>query len=367
MKKFLFSLILFCSFAAQGQHYYNEWIDYTKTYYKFKVGKTGLFRIPQTTLASAGMGNESAETFQLWRNGAQVPVYTSITSGALSATGYIEFWGEMNDGKPDKELYKKPQYQLNDKWSLETDSATYFLTVNTAGSNLRLADAPNNTAGNTLAPEPYFMYTAGTYYRNQLTLGYAINVGTYLYSSSYDDGEGWTSGDIDSVGLLTATLNNLFVYPSGPDAILKFNAFGKAIQTRRVGVRLNNTVVDTMLHMDFFDAARKSYPIPISLLTSNTAVIQFDNMADVRDDRMVVAQHELVYPRQFNFGGASNFEFTLPEKSTESYLEISGFSYGTTPPVLFDLTNSQRYVGDISAAPIVRFVIPPSATERKLV
>lgn len=367
MKKFLFSLLILCGFAAKGQHYYNEWIDYSKTYYKFKLAKTGLYRIPQSTLTTAGLGTDAAENFQLWRNGEQVPLYTSVASGPLAPSDYIEFWGEMNDGRPDKELYKRPEYQLNDKWSLETDSATYFLTVNSAGANMRLAETPNNTAGTTLSPEPYFMYTAGTYYRNQINPGYAINVGEYLYSSSYDNGEGWTSGNIDSVGLLTTTLNNLYVYPSGPDAFFKFNAFGKAIQTRRVGVRINSTVIDTTLHMDFFDAARKTYPVPVSLILSNKAIIQFDNIAEIKNDRMVVAKHELIYPRLFNFGGAANFEFSMPEKGTESYLEISGFSYGATPPILYDLTNGKRYAGDITAAPFVRFVIAPSATERRLV
>jgi hypothetical protein len=32
----------------------------------------------------------------------------------------------MNDGKPDKELYRLPDYQLNDKWSLSTDTSVYF-------------------------------------------------------------------------------------------------------------------------------------------------------------------------------------------------------------------------------------------------
>ena len=101
MKKFLFGLLLTCGLVAQGQVYNNEWIDYSKTYYKFKVGKTGLFRISQSVLSSVGLGNTPAENFQLWRNGAQVPIYTSVSSGTLSTSDYIEFWGKMNDGKPD--------------------------------------------------------------------------------------------------------------------------------------------------------------------------------------------------------------------------------------------------------------------------
>src|SRR6476661_8013160 len=103
MKKLLLGLLLIGSFLAKAQVFNNEWIDYSKTYYKFKVGKTGVFRIGQPVLAAAGLGSTPSENFQLWRNGAQVPLYISVPTGALGATDYIEFWGLMNDGKPDKE------------------------------------------------------------------------------------------------------------------------------------------------------------------------------------------------------------------------------------------------------------------------
>ena len=123
MKKFLLGLLLTCSLFAQAQVYNNEWIDYSKTYFKFKVGRTGPHRIAQSVLSSAGLVATPAEYFQLWRNGKQIPIYTSVVSGVFSSTDYIEFYGEMNDGKPDRELYRKPEWQLNNKWSLETDTA----------------------------------------------------------------------------------------------------------------------------------------------------------------------------------------------------------------------------------------------------
>jgi hypothetical protein len=193
MKKLLLGLMLITGFIAKAQVYNNEWIDYSKTYYKFKVGKTGLYRISQTVLSSSGLASTPAEHFQLWRNGKQIPIYTSVATGSFTASDYIEFWGEMNDGKPDRELYRDPNWQLNDKWSLETDTASYFLTVNTnVSANLRLASTANNVSGTTLTPDAYFMHTVGKYFKDRLNPGYAVNVGEYLYSSSYDKGEGYT-------------------------------------------------------------------------------------------------------------------------------------------------------------------------------
>ena len=156
MRKILFGLLLLIGFVAQAQVYNNEWIDYTKTYYKFRVGKDGVHRITGAALASAGIGSAQAQHFQLWRHGVQVPIYTSPSTGNLSASDYIEFFGVMNDGKADKELYREPGFQLNDRWSLISDSSAYFLTVNSSGPNLRLQTTANDVAGNTLPAETFF-------------------------------------------------------------------------------------------------------------------------------------------------------------------------------------------------------------------
>src|SRR6476619_584394 len=173
MKKLLFGLLITWGLAAQPQVYNNEWIRYSQTYYKFKVAKSGIYRISQSLLSSAGLSLVPAEQFQLWRNGVQVPLFITNTTGTLSSSDYIEFWGEMNDGKPDNELYRKPEYQLNNKWSLETDTAAYFLTVNpNLSENLRLNNRINDVSVNTLPPDPYFMYTAGKYFKDRINSGY---------------------------------------------------------------------------------------------------------------------------------------------------------------------------------------------------
>jgi hypothetical protein len=243
MKNALLLLLLFTGIWTQSQSLNNEWINYAQTYYKFKVGKTGLYRISGSTLATAGLGSVNAQHFQLWRNGVQVPVYTSVASGSLSPADYIEFWGEMNDGKPERQLYRNPDFQLNDKWSLHTDTAVYFLTVNTAGNNLRLLNTANNVAGNTLPAEPYFMHTAGVYYKDKMSQGMAVHVGEYLYSSAYDRGEGWTSGDIAGGNSTGTSLTNLYVYNNGPNAKFKIAVSGNAIKPRTYRVRINGDSV----------------------------------------------------------------------------------------------------------------------------
>ncbi|MBE7169678.1 MAG: hypothetical protein INR73_03765 [Williamsia sp.] len=360
---FLWIFVL-ASTRTAAQSYNNEWIDYSKAYYKFKIAETGLYRINQPALNGAGLGNTPAEQFKLFRNGVEVPLYTSVATGPLPAGGYIEFWGEMNDGKPDKPLYREASAQHTDKVSLQSDTSVYFLTT-AAGSNLRLNEVANNVAGNTLRPEPYFMYTAGTYYKDRLNPGYAVVIGEYLYSSSYDRGEFWSSQEITPASSPANVLNNLFVYQGNPQASIRFGASGNSQNSRSVRVAINgSTVKDTV--MDYFNDMVVQATVPISLLASNTASVQFINTSATGSDRMVVSFYELSYPRLFNFGGARSMEFQLPAKSEGYYLEITNFNAGSQPPVLYDVNNGERYTGNLSGTTI-RFALRGTASARQLV
>ncbi len=371
MKRFLLLLVILSSLVANGQVYNNEWIDYNKTYYKFKVGATGVYRINQPVLASLGLGAVPAEHFQLWRNGVQVMLHTTIQNGVMGASDYIEFWGLMNDGKPDNVMYRLPDYQINDKWSLQTDTAAYFLTVNPAGANLRYIPTANDIVGNVLPPETFFMHRQAKYYRERIGQGYAQVVGENVYSSAYDQAEGWTSNDINKGITKTEVMNNLHVYTGAgapTEGNFRIHASGyNGLNPRVFRVKLNG---DSILgqQMDFFDYVRVNKAVPVSLFSSGTATIEVTNQANVAgSDRMVVAVLELTYPRQFNFGGASNFEFNLPANINGNYLEITNFNHGGTPPVLLDITNGRRYIADISNPAIVKIALLPSATDRTLI
>ena len=375
MKKLLLPLLLFAGLLAQSQVYNNEWINYSRTYYKFKVATTGLYRISQSTLTSIGIGGTAAEQFQLWRNGKQVSLYTSVQTGPLGAADYIEFWGEMNDGKPDSFLYKLPQYQLSNKWSLETDTAAFFLTINPAGGNARFVPTVNSLP-TAIPVEPYFIHTEGDYYRDKINGGYAAVVGEYVYSSAYDMGEGWTSVDMlppnPATGFAGTLLNfnksSLYPYTDAgaPAPLLKINATGNALNARQLEVKVNGTQVSDQT-MNYFDYVKMQIPLAPSMVNSGTITIDIKNKCTATvNDRMSVAFTELLYARLFNFGGASKFEFTLAANATGNYLEISGFNHNSVSPVLYDFTNNKRYVCDISNPALVKVLLQPSATERKL-
>ncbi|MEO8404894.1 MAG: C25 family cysteine peptidase, partial [Chitinophagaceae bacterium] len=369
MKRLLLLLLLAVTLSAEAQLYNNEWIDYNKTYYKFKIAVTGLYRIRQSTIASLGLTATNADHFQVWRNGVQIPLYTSVQNAQLGASDYIEFWGEMNDGKPDFPMYREADYQLTSKYSLQTDTAAFFLTVNPAGGNARLDPTVNNVAGNTLPVEPYFIYTEGRYFKDKIHLGRAEIVGdSYTYSSSYDKGEGWSTNDIGTGATYPVYMNNLNVFTGvgAPPAYFKMNLVGNAVHARNFKVKLNTDSI-TGGDLSYYESARVVQPLNVSQISPGNQVIEIVNMCTDPNDRMVISQVELQYPRQFNFNGAINFNFELPANAAGNYLEIAGFSHGGTPPVLYDLTNGKRYVGDISNPALVKVALLPSAVDRKFV
>ncbi len=363
MKKLLLLSFIFISVAGFSQPYTNSWIDYNKTYYKFYVGQDGVYRIPQSVLNGISLGNTPAEQFQLWRNGQEIPLYTTTPTGPLGASGYLEFWGVMNDGKADTKLYRDPDYQLSDHYSLQTDTSSYFLTVNPSGSNLRFTNALNNVAGNTLPPEPYFMNTRGNYYQNQINVGYGLPLGSYVYSSSYDIGEGWTTNDIFPGYGLSAGFDSLNIYPGGPNVTFKFGTSGNALNGRNIRIKFFNTVIDDE-PMPYFTYIKKTIPnIPTSYLLSPAfLVISFEDISTVTTDRIVVSFVELTYASTFNFNNKSNFSFELPATGIGNFLVIDNFNYGSVSPVLLDISSNTRYLGDVTSTPgKVKFALPPSS------
>lgn len=369
MKKILLIAgFLLATAAGFGQLMNNEWINYDQVYYKFSIGSTGLYRINQPTLAAAGLGNIPAEQFQLWRNGMEVPIYTSSATGVLPSGGYIEFWGKKNDGKPDKGLYKNPAFQLSDAESLLTDTAAFFLTFS-ATSHLRFSPTDNDISNNTLPAEKYFMYEYRNDFKEKINPGKPVYFGEYVYSSTYDMGEFWTTREIYPASPYSIKGDNLFVYTSGPAATYTISAVGMSFLggNRVIKADINGANVISK-PLTTINAGIFSEQVSLSLLNTPSVTFSFANSSTDGNDRMGIGFTSLLYPRQFNFGNKSNFEFTLSASPQGNYIEITNFNWGgATPPVLYDLTNGKRYVANTASSGMLKFALLASASERRCV
>jgi hypothetical protein len=386
MKLKLLFMVLVGFFIAEvsAQSFRNEWIDYSKTYYKFKVFfgteppenhpiRKKLVRITQPTLQSNGLGSVLAEDFQLFRNGVEVPIFTSVASGVLGANDYIEFWGEINDGKADNALYRQPDFQLSDIWSLSEDAATYFLTTNPTTNNKRLQSTINNVANNTLPATEYFMRTIGFTHRQRRYEGFAAQAALPLYSSSYDRGEGYATRPIRPIGSacgqvsFTINMTNLRPYLAGPSMTLKVNAVGSANNARTVLVRLNGNNVMNFQMDYFFDAQMEEFGLPVSLISSGNAAIQHINQSGVSCDEFRLVKNELTYPRSLDGNNLTSLELSLPASNDGHYLKFYNFNYAGGTPVLYDLTNGKKYEGNLVIADTIRFLTEPSTVKANLV
>lgn len=367
MKKLLIIFFLFYSTIAVAQSFNNEWIDYSKTYYKFKIGASGLYRIPQSALASVNLDNAEVSSFQLWRNGQEVAIYTSNQSGTLAAGGYIEFWGETNEGKADQALYRNPLDHINNTKSLFTDTAAYFLTINPSGNNKRLAPA-SGTPQPGAVPEPYCMHTAGIYPNESIHLGpYGGAVSEAAISASFEGGEGWTSNEISENQTRSLSLSNLFPFTGtgAPQMQLNMNVVGNSPNSRTVSAKLNNTEVwNTSL--SGFNYLKLVNSLPVSALTGSTENITVTNTSSVPNNRIKVATFEITYPRIFNFGGASNFRFKLPGSGSARYMEIAGFS-APSGAILYDLGGGRRYEVDVSNAALLKVYTAGTVADADLI
>ena len=385
MTKRILYLLIFVVFAQSlfAQAYQNEWIDYNKTYYKFKIGpfgydivgapiRKGVVRIPQSTIAAAGLGNVHAEQFQLWRDGQEVPIFISTSTGSLSSSDYIEFIGEIANGFPDKQLYSDTSYQLSDVWNLESDSAAYFLTVNPSGTNKRLVDTANNVSSVSIPAEKNFMFTVGRYYRNFINNGDGVFVEQNLYLSQYGRGEGFSSRGVYSNTSpnrnkqMPQNFPSLFADTTGPAMTARINLVGNAPDARNVKLWLNNDSL-TQFSMDYFSSRKMVISnIPAKKIIGDAATFITQNVTSSPDDELRVASIELQYPHLFNFGGASFFGFNIDSSSHGRYLKIANYNRSTANAVLYDIANGKRYIGDTTIPGTLQFWLEPSQTKYSL-
>lgn len=367
-----FSLIIVSNHSAMAQ-YGNEWIDYNKTYWKFKVGTEGLFRINKASLDAAGVpSSASGADYVLFRDGKEVTLFVT-NSSAFGSSDYIEFYANKNDGQADKELYLGSDKYANDKKSLFNDTASYFLTVDNSKIHNRYATITTPIPGTPPAASAYCWYTTednnGIFFSNGKTNAPVVlsaSIVISLYSSQFDQGEGyilnWNNSAVPYN--LSIAAPNLV---SGPMmARLQTASIAEARDSsHKLQLRVNS-LLKADVKYGVSDIKHFDISLPASELgLSNT--ITFTHSQTGIADAFGLPYWRLEYPRDWNFSGADFFKFRLDAKANPEYIEISNFNHGGIAPVLYDNTNNKRYSGDISVAGKTRFYVDASLTATDMI
>ena len=369
---FIFFLFLTISVIASAQMiqkdgkalYGNEWIDYTATYYKVKVGADSIYRINGKTLKSSGVPINllKGSNVQLFHNGAQVPVFVS-TDDDLGDEDFIEFVGEKNRGELDRFLYHNPdKQQLNPFYSMFTDTSVYFLTFDhklTAPKRIRSID---NDLSNHPPAEDYFMEEITRVFHDRW---YKITHKPEELSL-FDNGEGYAKSNYGQYlqqdvsfqlpGLILGNVN-------GKCKMRFSNVRTGGSTNSRAEISVNETVfkVDNFIENQVREV---DFDIDNIYLNGTTTITLKGTQNS--SDYLCIPFIQLSYPRDFDFGQAQFKILHLKKSNLPTYLEIESFD-GGDQMVLIDRTNTIRIeVKKDAADGKYKVKLPSSAQDREI-
>ncbi|WP_052739168.1 C25 family cysteine peptidase [Pontibacter korlensis] len=370
MKRFLTAALLLIAALASGvakaqEQYGNEWIDYSKTYYKLKVVETGLYKLDYAYLQQLGLANVNPQHLQLFRRGKEVSIHVAgEADGRLDQQDYMEFYGERNDGVLDQELYKDPAHQVHQLYSMYTDTAAYFLTVNPAGGNKRMRE--ENPAPNGLTPEPYHfakatLLTATNYSHGKL---YGDNRMPWL-----DAGEGYFSSITTGVRSFEIT-NITNLESTGPAPSLHVVTVGPNTGVHRFNINTVNGSTRTIATLEYGDYSfsKTTHPLNYSDINiqNSKLTIQLAPLAvNGKTTGMGLAYAQVLFPQKSIFTGNSMVIYSDSLRSGSLYYE---FSAAPSTVVAYDVSNSNNVVRIAGLANGEKrgFVINQSGSSRKV-
>ena len=150
------------------------------------------------------------------------------------------------------------------------------------------------------------------HYRNIINKGYAAVIGEYVFSSSYDIGEGWSSVGVGPGSPLSKDFTGLNRYAAGPpnSVIFTVGASGYSLNARDLVCRFYNTPV-LQTTMPFFEYVKDTVRnLPLSLLLNPTNLpVSVGTTSSNPNESMVVSNFSVTYPATFNFNNEKNFYF----------------------------------------------------------
>ena len=368
-------LISFCFLGVFAQTPYgNDWININQSYYKIKVSQKGIYRLNHTALSQqiSTLNSINPKNFQLFKNGKEIAIYVQgENDNTFDTNDYIEFYGEPNDGTLDKELYVSPTAQPNNYYNLFTDTAAYFLTVNTTIQGKRIQNFQASKAG--LTPENYIIQESLGVYPEAFYQGrYVI---AHMSLSDYQEGEGFMGATYPLGGQQTRTLSTPNLYSGSGSPIIKFETYvagrSDAQSTNPQGnnhhLRISigngtNTFIKKDTLFRAYAVAKTTFSIAVNELGQNTQVIyEAVNDLGAITDFQAVAYAKITYPRTLDLQGAGNLNFSLNGGVQNRLLSFA--NNNKTQPIVWDLTSDQRILGQINGSN-AEFVLSASSNSR---
>jgi hypothetical protein len=320
--------------ALSGQNKFaNEWINPSKKYYKIKVAENGIYKVTYEELVAAGLpqGTIDGSALKLVNIGKEQAIH--VSNNNFGSGAWFEFYGVKNTIGVDSLLFRDWKKDLlNPDYSFITDTNTYFLTLSPETVNLRYNQINPDFTNNTLTPLPYYIHEEKVVY----THTYFKNVDFDVRYSQFEPSEGFASGTLQK----SDTKLNISGYVNtGPDPILEFRT-GQNNRASVLEIRWNGVLKDKKSTNPKLTTQHRFVLNKNELLTSNTLNL---NNVNTSDDRHIIANALVKFPRIFDFGNKSSYEFKLAASSGRRMLDIASFDTENKSVILYDVANHFRY------------------------
>lgn len=343
----IFSLLL--SVTTFSQTSQNEWVEFGKTYYKFKVTQDGIYQLKLNQIQTSNLNG-----VQIFHNGQQIPTIVQSTTNGIN----IEFYGQKNRGQFDANLYQSTQ--TNIEVSLITDSSTYFLILDATTTPKRytnltsnLTNLPNKEAFyiHREVVSPTLIWNSGTVY----------NIAGYqMTRATYETGEGFIG---TSLNTQTLTVNTPNKYPN-TNATIEVSLLSSNFSHNTV-IEVSNLEVSNLTFVGD-SILKRRFTFDSNILTNNTDVTIKGKLG--ANDRYSVAYIALEYARTFDASNLSELTLNVSASLSKKFLEITNFNSNSNNVYLYDITNGIRIKAFYDATTkTVRTDLPASQIDRELI
>ena len=366
--------LLTTTFFTNAQTYGNEWIDYSQSYYTFKIVDDGIYKLDYSTLNNAGvpMGLFSSDNIQLFGREREIPIHVEDGGdNSMDPGDYVLFYAERNDGWLDSTLYVDPSTIGNPEYSLVNDTLLYFFTWSSNPSNLRYAIETDVDFATFPTVSDYIIHKHVSSYSQEYFEGVKLSNAS---SSYYTAGEGWgkskTNG-AQGTGLTTLYASTKFPYASSGAPNALFTALSVSASDAGNGdnhhLQWKIGASDTIIHdsqWNGYNQVKVSESFSPLLLANGNTHIKFQIVNDLgaATDYQSYQYFSVEYPRQLIFNGAYAMDFEVVNATSQSKIRLDVSSAGLTKPIMLVHGDTPRIVPFVPNGGFQSVLIPNSAS-----
>ncbi|TAE75428.1 MAG: hypothetical protein EAZ85_02370 [Bacteroidetes bacterium] len=345
--KIIFIVLFILTFSLESfAQFGNEWINSNQSYYKIPTIQTGIHRLTQSDLNTAGISGIDPKKFQIFFRGKEQAIFIQgENDGSFDANDYIEFYGRRNDGTLDVNLYEDPSNLTNPYYNLYSDTTAVFLTWkldNTFGKRIQVDNSVFSASNTAFHQAESVQFFAESYSLGQ---NYRVGTNEKIYLSSFDTGEGWLSNPINQGSNRTFTLpiQNVFSGAGGSLPTIEIGISGSTPTAYAVQLQIGNSTgtLRTLGTTSGFAYQEIVYQQSITLAdistTGNSVVRVIATTGNVR-----IAYIKIKYPQTLISDGTNNKNFEVLSNSNPS----SDILINNVPAnaQIFDITDIDNFI-----------------------